>query len=66
MNNQKEKLKTSICKILDTMDKPLNQKLEIWSKLDDSTVKQLKEIESWLVKEIYAYLRAKFRKIQGF
>ena len=46
MSNQKEKLKTSICKILDSMNKPLNQKLEIWSKLDDSTVRQLKEIES--------------------
>jgi len=63
---KKEKLINSICDLVEKSNKPLNQKLEIWWKLDTATTKQLKEIENSLINDIYKDLRNRFRKIQGF
>lgn len=63
MKNQK--LINSICDLVSSSNKPLNQKLEIWWKLDKASIKELKQIESKLITDIYQELWKQARKIQG-
>lgn len=63
MKNQK--LINNICNMLTNMNKPLNQKLEIWWKLDKANTKELKQIESDLNAEILSDIWKACRKIQG-
>lgn len=63
MKNQK--LINNICDMLVNMNKPLNQKLEIWWKLDTANTKELKQIESELNAEILSDIWKACRKIQG-
>ena len=64
MKNQK--LINSICDLVSNSNKPLNQKLEIWWKLDKASTKELKEIESNLISDIFKDLNERAKKIQGY
>lgn len=63
MKNQK--LINNICDMLVSMNKPLNQKIEIRWKLDKANTKELKQIESELNIEILSDIWKACRKIQG-
>ncbi len=63
MKNQK--LINNICDMLVSMNKPLNQKIEIRWKLDKANTKELKQIESDLNTEILSDIWKACRKIQG-
>ena len=63
MKNQK--IINNICDMLMNMNKPLNQKLVIWWKLDTANTRELKQIESELNTEILSDISKACRKIQG-
>lgn len=63
MKNQK--IINNICDMLVSMNKPLNQKIEIRWKLDKANTKELKQIETDLNTEILSDIWKAFRKIQG-
>ena len=63
MKNQK--LINNICDMLVSMNKPLNQKIEIRWKLDKANTKELKQIETDLNNEIISDISKACRKIQG-
>ena len=63
MKNQK--IINNICDMLMNMNKPLNQKLAIWWKLDTANTRELKQIESELNTEILSDISKACRKIQG-
>lgn len=60
-----EKLINSICDLVEKSNKPLNQKLEIWWKLDTAKTKELKQIETELINDIFKDLWSRVKKIQG-
>lgn len=63
MKNQK--LINNICNMLTNMNKPLNQKIEIWWRLEKANTKELKQIETDLNAEIISDISKAFKKIQG-
>lgn len=60
-----EKLINSICDLVEKSNKPLNQKLEIRWKLDTAKPKELKQIETDLISDIFKDIWNRVKKIQG-